>query len=217
MSGCCANTQCEIDALRVRQRNVLVAVLAINALLFFVECTAGLLAASTALIADSLDMLGDAFVYGFSLYVVSRSELWKARAASMKGWIMVGFGLFALGQAGYKIVFPHVPSFQIIGIIGSLALAANALCLGLLWRHRADDINMTSVWLCSRNDIIANVSVLFAGVCVWIFASQVPDILVGVGIAMLFLRTAATVLRDSASIKAAQTSSRPAVATWTPG
>ncbi len=203
MSDCCANTQCEIDKLRARQRNVLVAVLAINAIAFCVEATAGLLASSTALLADSLDMLGDALVYGFSLYVITRNDLWKARSASVKGWIMLGFGVFALVQAGYKIAHPMVPQYQIIGAIGLLALAANSVCLALLWRHRTDDINMRSVWLCSRNDIIANVSVLCAGVGVWVFASQWPDVVVGVGIAVLFLRTAVTVLRDAASIKVA--------------
>ena len=118
MSDCCANTQCEIDKLRLRQRNVLVAVLAVNAVLFLIECAAGLAASSTALVADSLDMLGDALVYGFSLYVVARNDLWKARAASVKGWIMMGFGVFVLGQAGYKVLFPEIPSFQIIGAIG---------------------------------------------------------------------------------------------------
>ena len=216
MSDCCANTECEIDKLRVRQRNVLVAVLGINAVLFLVECAAGLLASSTALVGDSLDMLGDALVYGFSLYVVARNDLWKARAASFKGWIMMGFGVFVLAQAGYKVLFPEIPSFQIIEAIGLLALAANALCLGLLWRHRADDINMTSVWLCSRNDIIANVSVLSAGFFVWAFSSQFPDVIVGVAIAALFLKTATNVLRDAASIKTNNKSTPPAVVTWTP-
>jgi Co/Zn/Cd efflux system component len=203
MSDCCANTRCEIDKLRLRQRNVLVAVLAINAVFFLVECTAGLIASSTALVADSLDMLGDALVYGFSLYVVTRNDLWKARAASVKGWIMLGFGLSVLTQALYKVAFPEVPSFQIIEVIGLLALAANSVCLGLLWRHRADDVNMRSVWLCSRNDIIANVSVLFAGLCVWALSSQWPDVVVGIGIAALFLKSAVTVLRDAASVKVA--------------
>ena len=218
MSDCCADTQCEIDKLRVRQRNVLVGVLGINAVLFVVESVAGLLASSTALVADSLDMLGDALVYGFSLYVIARSDLWKARAATAKGWVMMAFGVFVLAQAVYKLMFPEVPSAQIIGAIGLLALAANSLCLGLLWRHRTDDINMTSVWLCSRNDIIANVSVLFAGLCVWAFSSQLPDVFVGVGIAVLFVKTAVKVLRDAATAKGiAQKPALPSVATWTPG
>ncbi len=217
MGDCCGDTQCEIEKLRLRQRNVLVTVLAINALLFVVESAAGLLASSTALIADSLDMLGDAFVYGFSLYVVSRDALWKARAASAKGWMMMGFGVLVLAQAGYKLAFPTVPSVHVIEAIGLLALAANASCLGLLWRHRGDDINMRSVWLCSRNDIIANTTVLLAGVCVWTSGSQLPDVVVGIGIATLFLRSALHVIRDAASARATYRSAPVSVATWSPG
>jgi Co/Zn/Cd efflux system component len=172
-------------------------VLAINAVMFVVELTAGLLGNSISLVADSLDMLGDALVYGFSLYVVARGAAMKARAALFKGIIMAGFGFFVLGQAIYRIVIPQLPVFETIGAIGLLALAANGLCFYLLWRHRADDINMSSVWLCSRNDIIANISVLFAAAGVWLTHSGWPDILVGLALAALFLRSALHVLRAS--------------------
>lgn len=200
MSDCCSNTACEIDKLRGRQRHTLILVLVINLVMFSVEITAGLLAASTALIADSLDMLGDALVYGFSLYVVARNDAWKAGSALVKGGIMALFGLFVLGQAIYKILNPELPHFQIIGLVGLLALAANGVCLALLWQHRAEDINMRSVWLCSRNDIVANVAVLGAAVGVWLSQSQWPDILVGLAIATLFLRTAFHVVRDATGI-----------------
>lgn len=197
MADCCNDKTCEIEALRDRQSSILKIVLAINAVMFLIELTAGLLAGSVSLIADSLDMLGDALVYGFSIYVVARGARMKAKAALLKGGIMAAFGLFVFGQAVYKMVFPVVPVFEAIGIIGVLALAANSLCLLLLWRHRADDINMSSVWLCSRNDIIANVSVLCAAVGVWLTGSGWPDILVGLGLAALFLRSALFVLRGA--------------------
>jgi Co/Zn/Cd efflux system component len=197
MADCCNDKACEIVALRDRQSSTLKIVLGINAIMFFVELTAGLLAGSVSLIADSLDMLGDALVYGFSIYVVARGARMKAKAAFLKGGIMAAFGLFVFGQAMYKIIIPHVPIFEMIGAIGLLALAANSLCLVLLWRHRADDINMSSVWLCSRNDIIANVSVLCAGLGVWLTSSGWPDILVGLGLAALFLRSALFVLRGA--------------------
>jgi len=197
MADCCNDKACEIEALRDRQSSVLKIVLGINAVMFLVELTAGLLAGSVSLIADSLDMLGDALVYGFSIYVVARGSRMKAKAALLKGGIMAGFGLFVLGQAIYKIIFPHVPIFETIGTIGVLALAANSLCLFLIWRHRADDINMSSVWLCSRNDIIANVSVLCAGLGVWLTSSGWPDILVGLALAALFLKSAVFVLRGA--------------------
>lgn len=197
MAGCCNDKACEIEALRTRQSATLKIVLGINAVMFLVEITAGLISGSVSLVADSLDMLGDALVYGFSIYVVARGERMKAKAALLKGGIMAAFGLFVLGQAIYRIAFPQVPVFEAIGAIGLLALAANSLCFFLLWRHRVDDINMSSVWLCSRNDIIANVSVLFAAVGVWFTHSGWPDILVGLALAVLFLRSALFVLRGA--------------------
>jgi len=197
MADCCNDKACEIDALRTRQSSTLKIVLVINAVMFIVELVAGLLGNSVSLVADSLDMLGDALVYAFSLYVVARSSAMKAKAALLKGAIMAVFGLFVLGQAIYRIVYPQLPVFEAIGAIGLLALAANSTCFFLLWRHRADDINMSSVWLCSRNDIIANVSVLLAALGVWLTHSGWPDILVGLALAVLFLRSALFVLREA--------------------
>lgn len=197
MADCCDDKACEIQAPRIRQASTLKLVLAINAAMFVVELTAGLLAGSVALVADSLDMLGDALVYGFSLYVVARGARMKAVSALVKGGIMAAFGLFVLGQALYAMIFPQVPAFEAIGAVGLLALAANGLCLLLLWRHRSDDINMGSVWLCSRNDVVANVSVLFAALGVWLTGSGWPDIVVGLALAVLFLRSALHVLRGA--------------------
>jgi Co/Zn/Cd efflux system component len=197
MADCCNDKTCEIEALRSRQSSTLTIVLGINIVMFFIELTAGLIASSVSLVADSLDMLGDALVYGFSIYVVARGARMKAKAALLKGGIMATFGLFVLGQVVFKVVFPQVPVFEAIGAIGLLALAANSLCLVLLWRHRADDINMSSVWLCSRNDIIANISVLVAAIGVWLTHSGWPDILVGLALAALFLRSALFVLRGA--------------------
>lgn len=194
MADCCNNKACEMDALRGRQSSTLKIVLGINALMFIIELAAGVLGNSISLVADSLDMLGDALVYGFSLYVVARGTAMKARAALVKGGIMAAFGLFVLGQAIYRIAFPQLPVFEAIGAIGLLALVANGTCFYLLWRHRADDINMSSVWLCSRNDIIANISVLFVAAAVWLSHSGWPDIVVGLALAALFLRSALHVL-----------------------
>jgi len=197
--ACCDDTTCGTGELKGRQRSVLIKVLLINAVMFVVEVTAGLLANSTALLADSLDMLGDTLVYGFSLYVIARDAKWQAISALIKGLIMLAFGLFVFSEALYKMLYPVVPIAETMGIIGVMALVANATCLLLLNLHRDDDINMHSVWLCSRNDIIANVSVLIAGGLVWLLHSGWPDIIVGMGIAGLFLRSAFHVL--TASIK----------------
>lgn len=197
MADCCTNAACEVEKLRQRQSATLKMVLAINAVMFAVEITAGLLADSTALLADSLDMLGDALAYTFSLYVVARNDAWKSGAALLKGGIMAAFGLFVLGQAIYRLISPETPVYETMGLIGLLALTANASCLALLWQHRSEDVNMRSVWLCSRNDIISNVAVLFAALGVWLSASHWPDVMVGLGIAILFLRSALQVFRDA--------------------
>jgi cation diffusion facilitator family transporter len=197
MSDCCNNKSCEITALQQNQTSTLKIVLLINALMFIVELSAGMLANSNALLADSLDMLGDALVYGFSLYVVGLGIKWKARSALLKGSIMLLFGMFVLAHTIYKIIYPQLPTYELMSLVGLLALLANGICLGLLWRHRSDDINMRSVWLCSRNDIIANTAVLLAAAAVWLLQSAWPDIVVGLGIGYLFLRSSIHVLRDA--------------------
>jgi cation diffusion facilitator family transporter len=168
-----------------------------NAILFVVEAAAGLLANSTALLADSLDMLGDSLVYGFSLYVLWRSAVWKAKAALLKGVIMAVFGVGVVVEVIYKTISGIVPSAETMGIIGVVVLVGNGICFLLLYRHRSDDLNMRSTWLCSRNDIISNLSVLLAAIGVKVFNASWPDILVGAAIAALFLRSAFTVLRES--------------------
>lgn len=197
MTDCCNEKEPWLKTLRHRQSTTLKIVLGINAVMFVVELTAGLLASSVSLLADSLDMLGDALMYGFTLYVVAHGARMKAISALLKGSIMAAFGLFVLGQAIFRIIYPQVPVFEAIGSIGLLALVANSVCLLLLMRHRVDDINMNSAWLCSRNDIIANVLVLFAAIGVWLTGSGWPDILVGLLLAAIFLHSALFVLRGA--------------------
>jgi cation diffusion facilitator family transporter len=180
-----------------RQTQVLIAVLLINAVMFVVEAGAGIVAHSSALLADSLDMLGDALVYGFSLYVVARSMRWKAASALIKGVIQLAFGVTVLALALHQLVAPALPSATAITAVGALALAANAVCAVLLLRHRHDDLNMHSVWLCSRNDLIGNLAVIGAGALVALTHSQWPDLVVGFAIALLFLRTSFSVIGGS--------------------
>jgi cation diffusion facilitator family transporter len=189
---------CEVmTGVAVEQRRVLQIVLWINIAMFGVECGAGLLADSTALLADSVDMLGDAIVYGFSLYVVSRGALWQARAALLKGIVMAAFGLGVLAEASLKILRGNVPAADLMGWIGLLALAANLGCLLLLGRRRADDINMRSAWLCSRNDVMANAGVLLAAAGVSATGSAWPDIAIGLLIAVVFARSAFAVIGEA--------------------
>jgi cation diffusion facilitator family transporter len=192
MDGCC-----EIHPVQARQRRVLRVVLWINLGMFLAELAAGIVAHSTALLADSADMLGDAIVYGFSLYVIARAPLWQHRAALLKGLIMAGFGIGIAAEVASKLVRGLTPEAGIMWAMALAALVANGSVLALLWRHRADDINMRSAWLCSRNDVIANGGVLLAALGVGWSGRAWPDILVGLAIGALFATSAAGVIRDA--------------------
>jgi len=193
MTDCCSDKECAIEALKARQSATLKIVLTINAVMFVVELASGLLARSTALLSDSLDNLGDALTYGLSLYAVTRGARSKAKVALFKGCLIMAAGLFVLGQVIYGGLHPGVPVFETMGIVSLVALAANATCLALLWKHRAEDVNMSSVWECSRNDIASNVSVFIAAGAVWLTQSGWPDLIVGLALACLFLRSAISV------------------------
>ena len=199
MASCCEDKSCEVSALRESHSRVLWIVLCINAAMFVFEGGTGLFAHSTSLLADALDMLGDALVYGFSLFVLARSARWQAGAALVKGSFMLLFGLGVLAEAIYKILHPVLPRAEIMGVVGGIALTTNLICFFLLYRHRADNLNMSSTWLCSRNDLIANVGVLAAAGGSFLLASRWPDIGVGVVIAGLFLSSAFNVIRQSFS------------------
>lgn len=196
MAGCC-NGGCELDALRERQRGTLRIVLAINAVMFLVVVAAAIHAGSASLMSDSLDNLGDALTYGLSLYVVARGARAKARVALFKGALI---GLAALGvaaQIGYKLLHPAVPLFETMGVFSLLSLAANGACLYLLWRHRMDDVNMSSVWECSRNDIAGNIAVFVAAFGVWATNSAWPDLLVAAGLLLVLLRSSWRVISSA--------------------
>lgn len=199
VDDCCAAKGEELTriATDAGRRKILVAVLAINLVMFAAEFGAGLWAGSTALLADSADMLGDAGVYVLSLYVLDRSLRWRAGAALVKGLVILAFGLLVLVQVGFTLRSGAVPTYEVMGVFGLAALTANLVCLSLLWRVRAADVNMSSTFECSRNDVIANVGVLIAAAAVWFTGAAWPDILVGLAIAALFLRSARSVIAEA--------------------
>lgn len=176
---------------------MLIAVLIINAAMFFAEFGAGLVAGSAALMADATDMLGDALVYGVSLYAIGRSDRWKAGVAAFKGAFILILGLGILVNVAIKIQSGVPPSSSLMLAFGGAALVANLVCLGLLWRFRGQDVNMASTFECSRNDVISNIGVLIAAGLVAMTSSPWPDILIGLAMAAVILRSAVRVLGES--------------------
>ena len=196
MDDCCSRKGDEIAALAVnpRQRRVLIIVMTVNLVMFALEFGGGVAARSSALMADSVDMLGDAIVYALSLYALSRGPRWEAGAALVKGGIILVFGIAVIAEIVDKLANGVPPSSSLMLLFGSIALIANLGCLALLWQFRTAGINMSSSFECSRNDVVSNVGVLAAAGLVALFGQAWPDIAVGGIIALLFLRSAWRVL-----------------------
>lgn len=196
-SSCCDNKSEDLKALVQSQSRVLWIVLAINLTMFFVEFIYGYISHSQSLMADSLDMLGDALAYASSLYVINLSLKAKAKASIFKALLMLFTGLAVLIESLYSFYNPSLPAHQTMGMVALVALVMNAFCLYLLTRHKNDDINFKSVWLCSRNDIISNVSVILASFLVFTFKSHWPDLIVAVGITVLFIKSSLSVFIEA--------------------
>lgn len=195
--SCCQNKGCELTKLKRDQTQVLWAVLWINLVMFVLEFGAGIRAASLSLAGDSLDMLGDALVYASSLYVVNKGQKAQAGSAFFKGIMMFLFAIALFARASYQLFAGGTPAATMMGTFGLVALIANLICLLLLSRHRKDNLNMSSVWLCSRNDIIANTSVIVAATLVFFTQSGLPDLVVGFVLTVVFARSAGQVLTQS--------------------
>lgn len=196
MAGCsCESTCSSTGEVSPRYRKALWVALWVNALMFGVEIVAGLHAGSVSLLADSMDFAGDAANYGISLAVLSMGLLWRARAAWVKGMSMAVFGVFVLGKAIWSAFTGIPPEALTMGLVGSLALLANAGVAFLLYAYRDGDANMRSVWLCSRNDAIGNVAVMLAAAGVFGTGQNWPDLLVALIMAGLSLSAGVTVVR----------------------
>lgn len=180
-------------------RRVLWVVLGINAAMFLVEILAGLAAGSVALQADALDFLGDTASYGISLFVLGMTLRYRAAAALAKGAAMGLFGVWVLTMTVWHVVNGTVPDATTMGVVGTAALVANVVVFGLLWTHRRGDSNMRSVWVCSRNDVVANFAVLLAALGVFGTRAGWPDAVVGGVMSVLALHGAWVVLPHAAT------------------
>lgn len=168
--------------------------LIINALMFAIEITTGWLAQSTGLIADSLDMLADAAVYGVALYVVGRSLKLKLRAAHISGWLQLLLAIGVLSEVVRRFIFGSEPVSTLMMGIGLLALVANVSCLLLLAKSRNDGAHMKASWIFSTNDVIANTGVIAAGALVAWTGSSLPDLIIGLAIGLVVLHGARRIL-----------------------
>lgn len=196
MAGCCGH-DARFDGVSDDYKRRLWLVIALNAIMFVVEMTAGHAARSQALQADALDFLGDALTYGISLAVIGASVRARSNAAMAKGISLLVMGLWVFGSTAYRVFHVGVPQAQIMGLVGFLALATNVASVLLLVRYKDGDANVRSVWLCSRNDAIGNVAVMFAALGVWGTATGWPDLIVATIMAGLFLSSSFQIVRQA--------------------
>ncbi|MDA0367961.1 MAG: cation transporter [Proteobacteria bacterium] len=195
MSGCHHHPEAPVDDTRYRQ--ALVVVLAINASMFAVEITGGLVGGSVALQADALDFFGDAATYALSLAVLGSALRWRAAAALLKGATMAAFGLWVIGASIHHALTGQIPSAALMSGIGVAALAANVTSAMILFRFRSGDSNRRSVWLCTRNDAIGNAAVIVAGGAVFGTNSGWPDVIVALAMGCLALHSAYLVISQA--------------------
>ena len=212
MAGCCHDHQCSSESSTNRTialnspawRRALWIALAVNASMFAAEIVAGVASGSASLQADALDFLGDAANYTISLGVAGMALAWRARAALLKGWSLLALGLWVIATTGWHAYMGTLPRAEVMGVVGVLALLANAGVALMLYRYRSGDANMRSVWICSRNDAIGNVAVLLAAAGVFGTGTGWPDfvvasIMAGLGISggWQIVRQASAELRDT--------------------
>lgn len=188
---------CNFEARDAEQRKVLVWLLAINATMFAVEIVVGLLAQSTGVMADSLDMLADALVYATGLYAIGRSAAAKHRAAFWSGIFQVLLAASILFEVVRRAIYGSEPNSALMMAISVLALVANAYCLKLLSKHRDGEVHMRASWIFSRSDVIANAGVIVAGALVAVTNSRWPDLIVGTVIAAVVLHGGREILREA--------------------
>lgn len=178
-----------------RWRRALWIALIVNAGMFVAELAAGEIADSRSLQADALDFFGDAANYAISLGVAGLALAWRARAALVKGITLAALGGYVMIGALLAAIGGASPKAEIMGVVGIAALIANVAVALILYRFRDGDANMRSVWICSRNDAIANIAVVGAAVGVFGTGTAWPDLIVAAIMATLGISGGVKIIR----------------------
>jgi len=192
MAGC----ECGIEIKNREESRILIILLSINALMFFIEITLGIFSESTALIADSLDMLADATVYGIGLYAVGRAASVKIKAAHISGIFQIILGTSVIVDAVRRLIWGSDPQSFLIIAIGFMALIANIICLLLISKHREGEVHMRASWIFSKNDVIANLGIIVSGGLVYLLDSTFPDLIIGIIISIIVIRGGIHIIKD---------------------
>lgn len=191
----CGCEQVETDT--TEQLRTLRIALALNATMFVAEITAGIIAGSSGLIADGLDMLADASAYTIAIVAIGRAATFKARSAMASGILLLILGVGVLLDVARRFASGEMPEGLIMVVVASIAVAVNGTVLRMLGKHRAQGIHLNVTWLFTRVDVIANIAVVIAGIAVLATGFRFIDLAVGAGIGLYVIKEATEILREA--------------------
>ncbi|QLB12807.1 cation diffusion facilitator family transporter [Bisgaardia hudsonensis] len=180
-----------------RFKRILWIALILNATMFIMEIFTGIKADSVSLIADSIDFFSDAANYGISLTVLPMSIYYRSKASIIKGYSMIVLGGLVTCLTVYQFFQGQLPSYSDMGILGVLALLVNVIVAVILYQFRDGESNMRSVWLCSRNDALGNIAVVFASYGVYLTRTYYPDLVVAVIMSYLALSSGIQIIKQA--------------------
>lgn len=195
---------CSVEIKNREQSRILITLLIINACMFFIEITLGILSESSALIADSLDMLADATVYGIGLYAVGRPALLKIKAANISGIFQIILGISVSLDVIRRLIWGSEPESSLMIVVGIVALIANITCLILISKHKDGEVHMRASWIFSKNDVIANLGIIVSGYLVYLLDSRFPDLIIGMAISLIVIRGGILIIKDAGREKRLQ-------------
>lgn len=184
------------NAVERREKTLLWWVLSINFFCFVVEGAWGIWFRSMGLMADSLDMLADALVYGLALWAIGRAGRSKKQVAVMAGllqFLLAGWGIVEVVQ---RFVTPDLtPDFLAMIIASLIALSGNTASLWILNRAQSREAHIEASRIFTSNDVLVNIGVIVSAIVVAFTNSRYPDLIVGSIVFLLVLRGAIRILR----------------------
>lgn len=186
---------CHHTAKTKAERKTLKIALLLNASMFVIGLSAGVLAQSTALIADSFDMLADTIAYSLGLWAVGRAAYLKTIIAKLSGGLLLLLGLGILFEIGRRAWLGSSPESSIMIAVACLSLVVNTTVLMLLRKFRNGEVHLQATWIFTRADVIANLGVILSGILVMLTKSRYPDLIMGFVIGLYVIREAIEIFK----------------------
>ena len=180
-----------------KQRRTLQIALGLNATMFAVEVTAGIIGNSMGLVAEGLDNLTDAAAYGIAMLAITRGAMFKARAATVSGLVLLLLGVGVLVEVGRRAFYGEAPDGLLMLVVAAVSLGVNGSVLRMLSKYRHGDVNLRATWIFTRADVIANLALIVSGAVVLWTGFRAIDLIVGAGIGCYVIKESVEILRDA--------------------